>query len=747
MSWPACSYNYTISVLYTSCPRPFLRCMKAEEVVLQGLTYGLTSSLLEVRDAGRRKGRGVFATARIQKGEFLCEYRTNRVYHPKHRAKYEREYELNDEGSYLLETQYGRKLVFDATRSFHQLGRYINHSSTHHNCRYWRPLFVRGKWRVGFLATRDIDDGEELCYDYGVRGLTWMLAESPKKPAARPRKFSLEHYRRRRFCPVPGCSVTKPLKKLSNHLTYRHPGLSKQDRADFLAKAKIAGLHHTTAPVQTPSPTQASLSSYFQPVSSSTLHHAEPQVDTPARRKGRVGRKGKAPTVEGRARSDQAEQQTGSSDTPTTSHRARSTRHYPSFEVSKSPFLMSLLDYAKERFGLGMAPSVAAEFLSDVSKYLYFAGQGEESSHNLYDVDKVKSYLIRLEKDGISCSGQLTKLHRIETALRFAKTHNKWPTSTVSETMPTLTLWKKRLQREKTATAKKKLPRISEDLEQLGNYTDILTMPEPLARVKRALSGPDPPEPTEFNTAMAYIALHFFLRCTQRKSVVENLTVEEYTAATEEGDGHWIITVSRHKTAQSRGPAHLVMDRRLKLLCDRYLVFRKGLGSSPNLLVNHRGHPPTSLPQLVRDFASQYHVRFPTPTQHRKAVGTAACKLPQKDQERVAAFMSHSLQTQQRYYRALESRKDSLEAYTIVNRELLSPQATPTVKKRLFFTKPQENRIRDYFKTSIDSQQKISPREAADFLGAFPMEGRSPKHIQDKVRTIIRQRQQGISES
>lgn len=126
--------------------------MTMEEVVLQGLTYGLTSSSLEVKDAGRRKGRGVFATRKIEKCEYLCEYRTTRVYHPKKREKYERKYEANDEGSYLLETQYGRKLVFDATRSYDQLGRYINHSSTHHNCRYWRPLLVRGKWRVGFVC-------------------------------------------------------------------------------------------------------------------------------------------------------------------------------------------------------------------------------------------------------------------------------------------------------------------------------------------------------------------------------------------------------------------------------------------------------------------------------------------------------------------------------------------------------------------------------------------------------------------
>lgn len=718
--------------------------MTLEDVVLQGLSYSLESSSLEVRDAGRRKGRGVFAIKKIEKNEYLCEYRTTRVYHPRKREKYESEYDANQEGSYLLETQYGPKMVFDATRCYDQLGRYINHSSTHTNCRYWRPLLVRGKWRVGFVATRDIEEGEELLYDYGVRGASWMVSESPKKAAAGPRKFSLEQYRRRRFCPVPGCKVTKPLKKLSNHLTYSHPGLSKQDRMDFLARAKHSGAG-IAGPAQTPSSSQASITSFFQ--STPEMHHTEPRVDPAAGKKGQLGKKGKAPAVGRSSRMNESEDEEQTScdecpDTSSTSYRAGSTRHYPSFEVSESPFLRSLTGFAVERFGLAMTSSQAAELLSDVSKYLYFAGHGKESSHNLYNTDRVKSYLLRLESDSITCSGQLTKLQRIETALRFAKLHHKWAMPQVEEAIQTFSLWKKRLQRERTAVAKKRVPRLSEDLQELGNYTAILTMSEPLARVQRALSGPNPPEPSEFDAAMAYIALHFYLTCTQRKSVVENLTMAEYAAATEEEEGHWIISVSQHKTASSSGPAHLVMNSQLKKLCDEYLVFRKELGSCPNFLVNHKGQPPTKLPHIVQSFAKQYDVRFPTPTQLRKAVGTAACELKEGQQEKVASFMKHSLSTQRRYYRALESQKNSLEAYKIVNRALLprpSGDNITLMPRKRTFTDSQETSIREYFKVSIESASPISLRAAAQFLDHCPMEGRTPKHIQDKIRTFIRQ--------
>ena len=148
----------------------------------------------------------------------------------------------NEEGSYLLETQVGKKLVFDAMRAYDQFGRYLNHASSGGNARYWRPLFVRGKWRVGFVAVRDIQKGDEITYDYGVRGLTWM-APSPvkldrtKKSGSKP-KYNLEEYRKRYFCPVPGCTSNKAQKKLANHIAIEHRSISTEERHAYLAKAK-----------------------------------------------------------------------------------------------------------------------------------------------------------------------------------------------------------------------------------------------------------------------------------------------------------------------------------------------------------------------------------------------------------------------------------------------------------------------------------------------------------------------------
>ena len=207
----------------------YFRTMTLEEIMIEGLAYG-TEDGLEVKES-EGKGRGVFATRAFQKGEYICEYRTCRVYSPKKKAKYIREYSKNKEGSYLLESAYGKRLIFDATRKFSQYGRFINHAVRKNaNVQYFKPLFIRGKWRVGFYAARNISLGEELSYDYGVRGEPWMRSRKGKEKKV---KCSMEKYRKRRFCPVPGCPSKKPLKKLPNHLKALHPDLSKDDRIKY----------------------------------------------------------------------------------------------------------------------------------------------------------------------------------------------------------------------------------------------------------------------------------------------------------------------------------------------------------------------------------------------------------------------------------------------------------------------------------------------------------------------------------
>ena len=150
------------------------RCLTDDEKVMQGLTTGHDAPL-EVWEGGIC-GRGVFATGEINKGSWLCEYKTTCIFPLAEKSVVEAEYDANGEGSYIIDSSFSfpqeGHLCFDATRKYDQLGRYLNHAQRP-NAKLSRPFNVRGKWRVGFLACRDIGVGDEVVWDYGVRGGDW----------------------------------------------------------------------------------------------------------------------------------------------------------------------------------------------------------------------------------------------------------------------------------------------------------------------------------------------------------------------------------------------------------------------------------------------------------------------------------------------------------------------------------------------------------------------------------------------
>ena len=85
---------------------PFsFRWATLKEKVIEGLDKHLTADL-DIQDTGTERGRGVFATLPIQKHTYICEYRA----HIRMEAEYEKlNYTANNEGSYVLERQVGRR--------------------------------------------------------------------------------------------------------------------------------------------------------------------------------------------------------------------------------------------------------------------------------------------------------------------------------------------------------------------------------------------------------------------------------------------------------------------------------------------------------------------------------------------------------------------------------------------------------------------------------------------------------------
>jgi hypothetical protein len=113
--------------------------------------------LIKVRNS-RIHGRGVFAARRIRKGTRIIEYVGERLSHEAADARYE-DHDPNDNHTFLFIVD--KKTVIDAGVGGNA-ARFINHSCDG-NCES-----VIEKGRVWIEATRTIQAGDELGYDYEI---------------------------------------------------------------------------------------------------------------------------------------------------------------------------------------------------------------------------------------------------------------------------------------------------------------------------------------------------------------------------------------------------------------------------------------------------------------------------------------------------------------------------------------------------------------------------------------------------
>lgn len=114
------------------------------------------------------KGRGVFATQTFQKGQYVVEYHGDLLQitdAKKREALYAQD---PTTGCYMYYFQYlSKTYCVDATKESDRLGRLINHSKNG-NCQT-KLHDINGIPHLILVASRDIQEGEELLYDYGDR--------------------------------------------------------------------------------------------------------------------------------------------------------------------------------------------------------------------------------------------------------------------------------------------------------------------------------------------------------------------------------------------------------------------------------------------------------------------------------------------------------------------------------------------------------------------------------------------------
>lgn len=116
------------------------------------------------------RGRGAAAAKNFNCGDFICEYAACVKPKSTNLASDENRYSSLNLGCYELDAFHeGQWYTFDATGTINDPGRYINHAGRNTNLTLMKPVLMTGHLRIGFVAKRNIQAGEELFYDYGVR--------------------------------------------------------------------------------------------------------------------------------------------------------------------------------------------------------------------------------------------------------------------------------------------------------------------------------------------------------------------------------------------------------------------------------------------------------------------------------------------------------------------------------------------------------------------------------------------------
>ncbi|XP_057674104.1 N-lysine methyltransferase KMT5A-A [Corythoichthys intestinalis] len=140
-----------------------------DHLIINGIEEGMQVRHME------GKGRAVFAARQFRKGQYVVEYHGD-LLEMADAKKREAEYAQNPEtGCYMYYFQYLCKTYcVDATKETNRLGRLINHSKSGNL--QTKLHDVDGAPHLILVASRDIDEGEELLYDYGDRSKASIAA-------------------------------------------------------------------------------------------------------------------------------------------------------------------------------------------------------------------------------------------------------------------------------------------------------------------------------------------------------------------------------------------------------------------------------------------------------------------------------------------------------------------------------------------------------------------------------------------
>lgn len=134
-----------------------------ERAIKEQIEEGLEVKVMEL------KGRGVFATKRFERGQFVCEYAGEMISYKQAKKREEAYGRDATIGCYMYFFEHkSKQYCIDATAETERLGRLFNHSKLEGNC-HTKLFEMNSRPYLILVASRNIELGEELMYDYGER--------------------------------------------------------------------------------------------------------------------------------------------------------------------------------------------------------------------------------------------------------------------------------------------------------------------------------------------------------------------------------------------------------------------------------------------------------------------------------------------------------------------------------------------------------------------------------------------------
>ena len=140
-------------------------CCKPPEVGIIDVNDALSRGLVIIRHTGTSKGFGVYAAVHMSENTWLGDYIGEVLTQEEYLARYP-----NEDASYVLgcNEDYNIDAVNPAKSSFL---RFLNHAPTPIANTFYEIIRKRKQRHkiVKFYTGRDVQEGEELTFDYGVR--------------------------------------------------------------------------------------------------------------------------------------------------------------------------------------------------------------------------------------------------------------------------------------------------------------------------------------------------------------------------------------------------------------------------------------------------------------------------------------------------------------------------------------------------------------------------------------------------